>query len=273
MTTIHNLPKAYFSRLLRGVLEFDLIEEGDRILIGLSGGKDSLFLAFAMAALQKVSAKPFELAALTLDAGFAPDFPQETLAAFCAKLDIPFHFIQADIASIIQENQGKDPCFTCAFFRRGAINRFAAEHGFQKVAYAHHHDDAVETLLMNLLHSGQIGTFLPKTALDRSGVTVIRPLLFFREAELRDAWMLHVQEPIPNPCPFNGKTQRQATKELIASLASQNPAIYDHLAAAMREDSVHELWPKEATRAELKEKNLLFWKKPVKNTKYNLNRE
>lgn len=131
-TTIHNLPKAYFSRLLRGVLEFDLIEEGDRILIGLSGGKDSLFLAFALAALQKVSAKRFELAALTLDAGFAPNFPQETLASFCAKLDIPFHFIQADIASIIEENQGKDPCFTCAFFRRGAINRFAAEHGFQK---------------------------------------------------------------------------------------------------------------------------------------------
>lgn len=247
------LPQLYFSKLMRAVVEFEMIEEGDRILIGISGGKDSLFLAYALAVLRERLKKNFRLAALTINPMFQPDFDVGRIASFCASLDIPFTSREVDIAGAIKAQSGKKACFTCSYFRRGAVNRYAKEQGMNKVAYAHHHDDAVETFLMSLFYSGQLATFTPVTYLDRMDLTVIRPLVYFREEELRDAVKYHGCPPLPSPCPLDGKTVRQKVKELIAALGEENPALYDHLAAAMRKGALGELWPAAKNRAEMRE--------------------
>lgn len=255
-----NVPQPYSSRLWRAIIEFDMIAAGDRILVGLSGGKDSAFLTYALSCLRHVCPRPFELAAVNLDPGFTADFDTAPLADFCRSLDVPFHTIQADIAGAIAANDGKDPCYTCSVIRRGAINTFAADHGFNKVAYAHHHDDAVETFLMSILCSGQLTTFLPVTHLERSGITVIRPLIYFRENELISAQPCHGLQPLPSPCPHNGRTRRQDIKELLYSLQSLDKNVYSHLAAAMRQGhSV--LWPAAPDRTVLRERHEAFWRK------------
>ena len=260
---MNNIPQLYFSKLMRAVIEFQLIDNGDRILIGISGGKDSIFLAYALAILRKRMKKDFSLCALTIDPQFTKDFPVERIASFCEDLSIPFESISVDIAGAIENTPEKSPCFTCAFFRRGSINRYAREHGCNKVAYAHHNDDAVETLLMGLLYSGQIHTFTPKTYLDRSDITVIRPLVYFREAEIREAIVMHGFDPIPSPCPLDGTTMRQDVKEMISQWEKKNSQIYHHLAAAMRENAVGELWPREQTREEMLETYRSYKKKPA----------
>ena len=249
-----NLPQTYFSKLLRAVVEFDMIADGDKILIGVSGGKDSIFLAYALAILRERLHKHFTLGALTIN----PMFPEKTfdterIRAFLAELAIPYDVVDVDIAGAIAAQQDKSPCFTCAFFRRGAMNRYANEHGFGKIAYAHHNDDAVETFLMSLLWSGQLTTFTPVTYLDRTSLTVIRPLVYFRESETREAVKYHGFVPVPSPCPHDGHTTRQDAKELIARLEKDVPDLYDHLAAAMRKGAVHDLWPTALTRKEMRE--------------------
>lgn len=253
------LPQPYSRRLMRAINEFNMIKAGDRILIGLSGGKDSVFLTYALAYLRDVSRRPFSLGAFTLDPLFSEDFDAAPLAQFCESLRIPFDSEKADIAGIIRNTANKEPCFTCAFFRRGAVNRFALTHGYNKVALAHHHDDAVETFFMSLLYSGQLQTFLPCTYLDRTGLTVIRPLIYFREREIKRALDLHGFNPIPSPCPFNGKTKRQEIKDLIYSLGKKIPQVYDRLAAAMRESGNNELWPPAPPRDQLKRLADEFW--------------
>lgn len=153
----------------------------------------------------------------------------------------------------IKAQQGKVPCYTCAFLRRGAVNRYALEQGCNKVAYAHHHDDAVETFFMSLLYSGQLHTFTPKTYLDKTDLTVIRPLVYFRELEIREAIQYHGFVPVPSPCPHYGHTVRQKVKELIQDMSADNPQLYPHLAAAMREDALGELWQLVKTRTEMKQ--------------------
>lgn len=255
------LPQTHFSRLCRAVIEFDMIQAGDRILVGFSGGKDSTFLLYALACLRQHSRKPFSLGAFTMDPMFSDDFDTEPLRAFCDSLDIPFATNRVDIAGIIAAQDGKDPCFSCSFFRRGAVNRHATENGYNKVAYAHHHDDAVETFFMGLLHSGQLKTFNPVTELSRSNLTVIRPLIYFREQELRDAVTIHGFTPIPSPCPLDGHTKRQEIKELLETMSQQSPALYSHLSAAMRQKDTTQLWPQELTRDQLKQKHIDFWRK------------
>ncbi|VBB05878.1 Hypothetical protein LUCI_1089 [Lucifera butyrica] len=256
-----HLPKDYFSHLWRAIIEFDMLAPGDRVLIGLSGGKDSVFLTYALSLIRQHLPFSIDLAAYTLDPMFTPDFDLSPLADFCSRLDIPFSTEQFNIAGIIEKNHGNDPCFSCAFFRRGAVNNFAVKHGFNKVALAHHHDDAVETFFMGLLYSGQLRTFLPVTHLDRTKLTVIRPLIYFREKKLVGTSRLHGFTPIPSPCPFNGKTKRQEIKEMIRDLQKNNKAVYTHLAAAMRADAAMELWPPEPGRAEMKQKFVSFWNK------------
>lgn len=255
-----HLPQQYFGRLWRAIIEFDMIAENDRILIGLSGGKDSVFLTYALSIMRDHSPRKFELAAITLDPMFSTNFDTTVLAEFCASLNVPFHTFQVDIAGIIAKNDGKDPCFSCSFFRRGAINKFARENSFNKIAYAHHHDDAVETFLMSILYSGQIKTFLPKTYLDRTDLTVIRPLIYFRERELRASIKYHGFTPLRSPCPIDGQTKRQEIKDMISSFERQNPMLYSHLSSAMRQEAIIELWPSELPRDVMQKKHFDFWK-------------
>lgn len=246
------LPQIYFSKLMRAITEFELIEKNDKIMIGVSGGKDSIFLAYCLAMLRQRLKTPFELQALTINPMFSNDFDVERIRSFMNELEIPFETIDVDIAGTIEAQDGKDPCYTCAFFRRGAVNRYAKEQGCNKVAYAHHHDDAVETFFMNLLYSGQIHTFTPSTYLDKMDLTVIRPLVYFRESEIVEAKQYHGFVPVPSPCPHDGHTIRTRVKNLISEMSVENPQLYPHLASAMRESAVGELWSTEKSRPEMK---------------------
>lgn len=254
------LPKEYLSRIIRAVVEFQLIEDNDKILIGLSGGKDSLFMAYALTELKNTLKKNFTLGAITINPMFTKDFSCEAMQKFCDKLNMPYHIHEVNIAETIANQDNKNACYSCAFFRRGAINGYAKEHGYNKIAYAHNHDDAVETFFMNLFYSGQLKTFMPSTYLSRSDVTVIRPLLYFREEEIRNAISLHGQEPCAPPCPFNGNTMRQKAKNLIEELSKENPLLYEHLSAAMRTTAVGDLWPPIKNRKEMKPYYYQFFK-------------
>ena len=256
--------KEALSRVWRAIIEFELIEANDRILIGLSGGKDSLLLAYILSVLRRHSPRPFTVGAFTIDTRFGEEFPRPALQDFCDRLEIPFDSTTVDIPRAIAVSASQDACATCAFFRRGALNRVARERGYNKVALAHHHDDAVETFLMSLFYSGRLKTFLPKTPQERSGVTIIRPLVYFREAEIIDLVDRLGLQPLKNPCPYNGNTKRQEAKELLRSFEAKDPEYYRRISAAMRGGDSAELWPAEPSRYDLKGKYLKFRGYPFK---------
>jgi tRNA(Ile)-lysidine synthase TilS/MesJ len=236
-----SLPKSYNQKILRACYEFELIEPGDRILIGFSGGKDSALLVWAFGVMVKHSILPVEIAALTIDLGFETHFDYQPLQEFCARVGVKHALLSTEIAASALEAQ--DPCATCSYLRNGRMNRYAATHGFNKVALAHHHDDAVETFLMSILYAGQLRTFQPKTYLDQAAVTVIRPLAYLREEEIKAAERFIPYQPVAKTCPFDGYTYRQKVKDLIASLNKDNPWVYGNLSRAMRSGRAQSLWP------------------------------
>lgn len=248
------LPKIFLSKITRALVEFDMIQDGDKILIGLSGGKDSLFLTYALANLKKILAKKFSLVAVTINPLFDENFKNVAakLTGFCESLGIEHSIHEVNISDVIAA-QNKNPCFTCSYFRRAAVNRIAVELEADKVAYAHHLDDAVETFFMSLLSSGQLTTFQPKTFLSRKKITVIRPLIYLREFEIEKFVDEKNFEVVKSPCPIDGTTNRQVIKNLIAELGKTFPDLFDHLAAAMRKNSLGELWDAPKTRKQMRE--------------------
>lgn len=217
--------------------DFGLIEPNDRILIALSGGKDSLTLLYAMAILKKTLPCDFEIAALTLDMGFKNDYTE--VKAFCKSLEIDFNIIDSEIAQIVfEERKEKNPCSLCARFRRGAVNNWAKEHGYNKVALGHHMDDVLETFLMSLFYEGRLNTFAPKSYLDRSDVTVIRPLVYVLEHDIKKISQLLNLPVVFNNCPANGNTTRAKEKELINTLSKDNKALRHRMMSAI----VNKLW-------------------------------
>ncbi|NLM37387.1 MAG: tRNA 2-thiocytidine biosynthesis protein TtcA [Firmicutes bacterium] len=236
-----SLPKGYNQKILRAIREFDLIEPGDRILIGFSGGKDSAFLVWALGLMAQHRIIQAEVVALTLDLGLEPRLDPEPLGELCARVGVEFHYLPTGIGPAVLE--AEDPCATCSFLRNGRLNRFARKHNFNKVALAHHHDDAVETFLMSMLYSGQIRTFLPKAFLDRTRITVIRPLVYLREAEIIAAQEFIPYQPVARSCPYDGYTYRQIVKDLLAALNRENPSVYANLSQAMRGGRPITLWP------------------------------
>ncbi len=252
------VPAEDLSKLYRAIVEFDMIEPGDRILIGLSGGKDSMLLTAMLAEVKKHSPIPFDLACYTVNGMFAPNFPKQELVDFCANYGLQHYSDEVDVMAS-KMARGTTPCYSCAFFRRGATNRRAKELGFNKVALAHHNDDAVETFFMNVITTGQLKTFLPVTHLSRTEITVLRPLLYYREQEIIELVNKLGLKPLKNPCPYDGHTTRQDIKEQIAALDKQFPGIYEHLAAAMRNQPGQELWPERPDSKLLLQKHKAFW--------------
>lgn len=252
------LPQVLFSKIFRAVVEFELIDDGDKILIGVSGGKDSLLLTCALACLKYRTKKNFSLVALTIDSKFSDDFAEKIVRVkkFCNDLGIEHEVRTIDIAGLIRKQNNKSPCYTCAYFRRAVVNRHANEIGANKIAYAHHLDDAVETFFMSLLSTGQITTFKPKTFLDRTNLTVIRPLVYVREYEIKK--FTRGFDVLKSPCPFDGETNRQRVKNLIVDLEKTFPDLFNHLAAAIRKNSIGELWDAPKTREQMRETYFSF---------------
>ncbi|MBQ2697172.1 MAG: tRNA 2-thiocytidine(32) synthetase TtcA [Clostridia bacterium] len=214
------------SLLRRAVADYDMIAEGDRIGVGLSGGKDSLALLTLLAALRRYYPKPFTLTAFTLDLGFKEGGGFDEIAAYCERLDVPFVLKTTEIGPIVFDaRQEKNPCALCAKMRRGALNQLAVEHGCNKLALGHHLDDAVETLFLNLFYEGRLGCFSPVTWLSRVGLTVLRPMVYIEEKEIRRLVKAKELPVYHNPCCANGVTKRQEIKELLLRLEKENPGL------------------------------------------------
>ena len=218
----------------RCVEDYHMIEPGDRIAVGVSGGKDSLMTLVSLARLQKFYPIPFTVEAITMEMGM-PGMDFSGVAALCERLEVPYTRIQVPVYQIIfEERKEKNPCSLCAKLRRGSLNTALGELGISKIALGHHFDDAVETMLMNLLFEGRIGCFQPVTYLDRSGITQIRPLLYCHEDEIRRAVEKLKLPVVHNPCPANGSTRRQEVKELLVELEGRYPNLRQKIFGAVQ---------------------------------------
>ena len=214
------------SLLRRAIDDYDMIEAGDRIAVGLSGGKDSLTLLLGLAELRRYYPKPFELEAITLDLGFEGGGSYEGVAALCAQLEVPFTLKQTEIGHVVfDQRQETSPCALCARMRRGALNDLAGAHGCNKVALGHHLDDAVETLFLNLFYEGRLGCFSPVTYLSRTDLTVIRPLLYMEERDVIGFARRQGLPVVVNPCCADGNTKREEVKRLLLDLERGNPGL------------------------------------------------
>jgi len=225
------------SYVRRCVDDYEMIAPGDRVAVGVSGGKDSLVL---LAALHKLSAfypKPFTVEAFTLDMGHVDggvgmDFT--AVGAYCESIGVPFTLLPSEIHHIIFDlRREKNPCSMCAKMRRGALHNALAERGIKKIALGHHFDDAVETFLLSLFYEGRISCFQPVTYLDRSDVTQIRPLLYCPEWLVRKTAEKYRLPVVHNPCPADGFTKRQEVKELLRELSKTYPDLRQKIFAAM----------------------------------------
>ena len=213
--------------------DYDMIKPGDRIGVGVSGGKDSLALLVLLAELKKYNHKPFELEAVTVDLGFGMDF--SGIENLCKELSVPFNLVRTQIAPVIFEyRQEKNPCSMCAKMRRGAINQTLLERGLNKLALGHHYDDAVETFMMSLLYEGRISCFQPVTDLDRTGIIQIRPMLYLHEQTV-DNFANRLQLPvIQNRCPVDKRTKREEIKKLVYELSARYPDLKERVFGAMQ---------------------------------------
>ena len=222
------------SLVRRCVEDYNMIDAGDTVAVGVSGGKDSVLTLAALAKLRDFYPKKFDVVALTIDSG-TPGMDFSPIAKLCEELDVPYHLIPVPIYEIVFEyRKEKNPCSLCAKLRRGALSTEMNKLGLTKIALGHHYDDAVETVLMSLFLEGRIGCFQPVTYLDRSGVTQIRPLLYVQETEVKGAVKRLDLPVVKNPCPANGTTKREETKELLRDLEKQFPQVKKKIFGAIQ---------------------------------------
>ncbi len=227
----------------RCIDDYDMIKEGDRIAIGVSGGKDSLVLLRLLAGLRSYFNKSFELAAITIDMDLGMDY--SPIANLCRELEVPYHIVKTEIAPIIFDHRKeKNPCSMCAKMRRGALNQAILDLGYHKLALGHHYDDAVETFVMSLLFEGRISCFQPVTDLDRTGIIQIRPMLYIHEKTV-DNFAKRLELPIiENRCPVDKTTKREEVKQLIYSLSQTYPDLKERIFGAMQRYPLAEWEPK-----------------------------
>ncbi|WP_204488044.1 tRNA 2-thiocytidine biosynthesis TtcA family protein [Caldicoprobacter guelmensis] len=228
--------------LRKAVEDFQMIQEGDRIAVGVSGGKDSLLLLKALKLYQYFSPVPFHIEAITLTMGFE-GFDTSPIEAFCKELGVPYTVKHTLIGKIIFETRKEtNPCSLCARMRRGALHDVALELGCKKVALGHNLDDTIETFFLSLFYEGRFNTFSPVTYLDRKGITVIRPLIYAPEPEVIGAAKRHNLPIVQSPCPAAGHTQRQEMKKLVRSLAKTFPDIRMRFLTALKNKHNRNLW-------------------------------
>lgn len=227
----------------RCVDDYDMIQAGDKIAVGVSGGKDSLVLLVLLAGLRSYFNKPFELEAITIDMGLGMDYTD--VAKLCQEWDVPYHIVKTEIAPIIFDHRKeKNPCSMCAKMRRGALNQAILERGYNKLALGHHYDDAVETFVMSLIYEGRISCFQPVTNLDRTGIIQIRPMLYIHEKTV-DNFAVREQLPVVgNRCPVDKTTKREEIKQLIYDLSKTYPDLKERVFGAMQRFPLPEWEPK-----------------------------
>ncbi|HUM82538.1 MAG TPA: ATP-binding protein [Lachnospiraceae bacterium] len=226
-------PEELQGRVRRAVDEFHMIDENDSVAVGLSGGKDSIALLTALSGLSHYYPKHFTVRAVTVDLGLG-NIDLQADGEYCEKLGVPYTVIKSDIGRIVfDERKENNPCSLCAKMRKGALNRAMLDAGCNKIAYAHHKDDIVETFLLSLIYEGRLHVFSPVTYLDRSGLTVIRPLMYLSEQEIINFVNEYRLPVLKSPCPANGHTKREYAKNLLKKLETEAPGTKERMFTAL----------------------------------------
>ncbi len=226
--------------------DFRMIDRGDRIAVGVSGGKDSLLLLHALSLYRKFSHKVFSLTAVTVTMGLEP-FDLDPVRKLCDGLEIPYIVRETEIGKIIFDyRKEKNPCALCSKMRRAVLANTCVELGCNKLALGHHREDAIETLLMSLFFEGRFHTFHPCTAMSRTGITVIRPLVYLPESHVKHMTKVLSLPLVESPCPANGNTRRAEMKDLLRRLRHLYPDINDRFLHALQQDH-YDLWQKDGS--------------------------
>lgn len=222
--------------------DYGLIQPGDKIAVGISGGKDSLTLLYALQGLQKFYPNQFDLCAITVDLGFG-DFDLSPVKSLCEELSVEYTIVTTEIGKILFDTRKEsNPCALCAKMRKGALNEAAIRLGCNKIAYAHHRDDLIETMLLSLIYEGRFYSFSPETYLDRTGLTVIRPMIYVNEADVIGFKNRYKLPVCKNPCPVDGKTKREYVKQLTKQLNLDAPGVKERFFHAITEGNI-DGWP------------------------------
>lgn len=224
-----------YSYTRKAIDDYHMIDEGDHIAVGISGGKDSLAMLYALSGLRRFYPASFELTAVTVDLGFE-NLNLDRIRALCAELEVPYRIVKTDIGKIIFEDRKESsPCSLCAKMRKGALNQAMKELGCRKIAYAHHRDDVVETMLLSLIYEGRFHCFAPVTYLDRMDMTVIRPLLYVQEADVIGFVNKYDVPVVKSPCPADGHTKREYVHLLLQQLNRENPGVKERMFHAVQD--------------------------------------
>ena len=226
------------SKTRKAVDDYKMINENDTIAVGISGGKDSLALLYALAGMRRFYPIHYSLIAITCDLGFKNvDFYE--IKKLCEELDVKYYIVESDISDIVfNVRKEENPCSLCAKMRKGAMYNFLKEVGCSKIAYAHHQDDVVETYMMSLIYEGRQNTFSPVTYLDRTGVTVIRPFIYMKEADIIGFVKANNVPVLKSPCPVDGYTKRQYAKDLLKSINEEAPGVRDRIFTAIQNSNI-----------------------------------
>lgn len=230
--------KKLVSLTRRAIEDYNMIEDGDKIAVGVSGGKDSLALLCALAELSRYYPKKFEVKALTLDMGYKSDYSK--IQELCDKLGVEYSIKYTNIKEVVFDiRKETNPCSLCAKMRRGALNDFAIEKGCRKIALGHHNDDALETFFLSLMHEGRIHCFSPVTYLDRTDLYQIRPMIYVRERDIRGVARNYDLPVVKTQCPADGSTQREYMKDLIKRLEKEtHPGLRKRLFTAIQNSEI-----------------------------------
>lgn len=221
------------SQVRRALDDYHMITDNDRIAVGISGGKDSLTLLLALHGLMRFYPKPFTLHAVTVDLGF-DNLDLDKIQELCNKIEIPYTIVKTQIAEIVFEgHREENPCSLCAKLRKGAFNNTIKKEGCNKIAYAHHRDDMIATMFLSLLYEGRFQALEPVTYLEKSGLTLIRPLLYMRESDVVGFTNKAALPVVKSPCPADGKTRRKYVEELLRRIDRENPGAKNRIFTAI----------------------------------------
>lgn len=222
-----------YSKVRQALQDYDMVQPGDRIAIGISGGKDSLTLLYALAGLRRFYPVSFEIVAITVDIGFE-GFDLSPIEALCQELDVEYHIVHTEIEKILNT----DSCSLCARMRKGALNEKALELKCSKIAYAHNTDDVVETMMLSMIYEGRFSTFWPVTPLEKTNLTVIRPLVFVSKADVigfKNKYQLPV---VSNPCPYDHNSERTYVRDLLDEMNRHAPGVKQRMMTAITDGTL-----------------------------------
>lgn len=226
------------SYMRKAIDTYNMIEEGDKIAVGISGGKDSLTLLLGMKGLQRFYPKKFDLIAISVDIGI-PGFDTTEISKLCEEHDIEYIVEKTDIYDVVfNYRKETNPCSLCSKLRKGALNDKIKELGCNKLCYGHHKDDIIETYFMSLLYEGRINTFAPVTYLDRSELTLIRPMIYCNEKDVISFSRKYSLPIVKVKCPNDGYSKREYAKELVARLEVENPKCRNRIFAAIENSTI-----------------------------------